>query len=143
MSGSPPCILYAEDDPAAETLFREALAEGEASADLETVGSGRAAVRTLDRRAAAGGVDPTVLLLDLDLGDVHGVDVIERVREDLGLGSGTLPIVVFSACRDRGVLRTAYRRGANTVVRKPDDLETLVDYAERIVGYWTIGTLGV
>lgn len=80
---------------------------------------------------------PDLVLLDLDLTEMSGFDVLKRVRDRPALCS--IPVVVFTSSEDTADIEAAYECGANAYVRKPDDFEGLVAFARRAVDFWNPG----
>jgi two-component system KDP operon response regulator KdpE len=109
-----PCVLVADDEPAIRRLLRNSL-PAEGWRVIEAVDGGDALARMGD-----GGVN--VLLLDLGLPDIDGLDIIRRLRA----GGTTTPIVVLSARDDERGKVAALDFGADDYVTKPFGMAELV-----------------
>ena len=130
-------ILLAEDDEFDAQLTRAAL---NLAADDETVlvvPDGRQALDYLYRREQYAGrppPQPAVVLLDLKLPRIDGLEVLRRIRADQR--TALLPVVMLTTSREPLDLAQAYRLGANSYIRKPVDF----DRFERAIGlvghYW-------
>lgn len=135
-------VLYVEDSRSSLRLVSEAFAETEAPVRLDGVQTGTAAVAVLaDDRDRASTARPDLVLLDLDLGDMSGFDVLERMHDRSALGS--MPVVVFADSRARADIERASEYGATAYVQKPPDFETLVAIARRAVDSWHSGPTAV
>lgn len=148
-------VLYVEDEFSSIRLVEEAFAESGLCVDFRAVQTGSEAIAALtcgrecrveapdapDADAAdaddADAARPDLVLLDLDLTEMSGFDVLERVRDRPALCS--IPVVVFSSSEDTADVEAAYERGANAYVRKPEDFEGLVAFARRAVDFWNPG----
>ena len=126
-------VLYVEDDRPSVTLLEEAFTESAVQARVHSVSNAPDAVSALAGDDPDGS-QPDLVLLDLDLGETSGFDVLEALedREDLA----SPPVVVFSSSDASVDVHTAYERGANAYVRKPDDFEGLVEVASGTGGFW-------
>lgn len=128
-------VLYVEDERSSIRLVEEAFAESGASVRLHAVRTGAEALDVLvcdgeDARVPR----PDLVLLDLELREMSGLDVLERVRERPP--SCSIPVVVFTNSEKSDHVRTAYEFGANAYVQKPTDFEDLVTFATRAVDFW-------
>jgi two-component system response regulator len=77
---------------------------------------------------------PNLLLLDLHLPIVTGLEILEWLRSQPGLRH--LLVVVLSSSNEQEDIQEAYRRGANSYVVKPTDPNKLVSVVERLQNYW-------
>src|SRR5207248_367758 len=76
---------------------------------------------------------PCLVLLDLKLPDVMGLDVLKWIRQESGL---PLAVVMLSASSEDADIATAYRLGANGFLVKPSEVSKLVDMAKAINAFW-------
>lgn len=129
-------VLYVEDDPPSVELLREAFAESGTSARVHEVGSAPEALAFLaGDHPEAGAAQPDLVLLDLDLGGSSGFDVLDALQ---GRGDrSTPPVVLFTSSDDEDQVLAAYERGANAFVRKPDDFEGLIAFANETARFWS------
>lgn len=128
-------VLLVEDTYAAARLFQLAFEEVDSDIDIDVVPSGEAALEYLLEDSEREPPLPDLVLLDLDLEDLYGTDVLREIRaSDV---TATLPVVVFSSNRDQEVIDQCYALGANTYIVKPDDYAGLVDVAITIRSYWS------
>jgi two-component system, response regulator len=132
-------ILLAEDNPKDIELTLEALAENKLANQVVVVHDGVEVLEYLRRegqfRLRTPGL-PAVLLLDIKMPRMDGLEVLREVRADEALR--TLPIVILSASREESDLITSYDLGVNGYVVKPVDFKEFMD-AVRVLGrYWAI-----
>lgn len=128
-------ILYVEDDPSSILLVEEAFAEGSTPTNVHAVQSAAEAVAFLAREDGYETAPrPDLVLLDLDLGESSGLDVLQEVqsRDD----RPSPPIVVFTSSTASADVTTAYDRGANAYVQKPSDFDSLSVFTDRAVDFW-------
>lgn len=124
-------VLLAEDTADDVALTRRALAKLDADADLEVVVDG---ARLLERLLPDGGPLPALLLLDLKLPLVGGLEALGRLRAQPR--TRTLPVVVLTSSREPADVAAAYARGANSYVRKPVAYDDFVAALRLILPYW-------
>jgi CheY-like chemotaxis protein len=77
---------------------------------------------------------PDVVLLDLKLPHIPGLDVLATVRGPLAFR--TLPVVVLTSSRQESDIVTAYQRGASAFVVKPTSTEQRADFVRHLIGFW-------
>ena len=77
---------------------------------------------------------PAVVLIDLNLPNMDGLEVLRRMRADYR--TKLVPVVIFTGSSDEQDLINGYSLGANSYVRKPTDSDTFATIVERLVGYW-------
>ncbi|MBD9417212.1 response regulator [Pseudomonas sp. PDM16] len=107
-------VLCVEDHPACMKVLQEALRE---IAVVEGAGTVRRALLQLE------GAEPGLVLLDLDLPDGNGLEVLEHMRGDTRLAQ--VPVLVVSAAADEELLAEARSKGAQACLLKPVDLQQL------------------
>lgn len=128
-------VLLVEDNPGDVRLVREAFEAIASSVRLEVAERGSDALAGL---RAEDDVDtipiPGLILLDLDLPDIHGTEVLEQIKSDPALRR--VPVVIFSSGDDlREVVRT-YDQRANAYVQKPRDIDRYFLLIEQLYGFW-------
>lgn len=125
-------ILLVEDDPDDETLTIRALEKANVANHVVVARDGEEA---LDR-LLGGGELPQVVLLDLKLPKIDGLEVLRRIRADER--TRMLPVVVLtSSTEDRDIV-TSYSLGANSFVCKPVDFLQFADAVRRLGLYWLL-----
>ena len=82
------------------------------------------------------GVTPRVILLDLNLPKVDGLEVLKRLKADERTRS--LPVVVLTASREEPDIAAAYRLGANSYIVKPVDFESFARAVSEVGLYWVL-----
>lgn len=131
-------ILLVEDNPDDEALTLCALSKNRIDNPVVVVHDGVEAVDYLFASGAYSGRKveelPAVVLLDLKLPRIDGLEVLRRIRADAR--TAVLPVVILTTSRESLDLRQAYSLGANSYIRKPVDY----DRFERAIGllghYW-------
>jgi two-component system response regulator len=133
-----PLILLVDDDGNDEELARVALERSQIPHRLQVVRDGAEALDWLFCRAAFAHRErsreaaPRLVLLDLKLPKVNGLEVLEQIRRHEQ--TRLLPVVVFTSSVEDKDLSESYRRGANAYIRKPVDFR---EYKEMIVDVGT------
>jgi two-component system response regulator len=123
-------ILLVEDDRNHRWVMRRVLenAFGE-EVIVEEAGTGETALERLHDRPL-----PDLVLLDLNLPDLGGLDVLRQMRRDDRTRS--LPVVVLTSSQDRDHIRAAYESGANSFVSKSDTPELTFQRLRLLPIYW-------
>ena len=128
-------ILLVEDSPSDVVLTREALRESRIANDLTVVRDGEQALAYLRRQPPYEQARrPDLVLLDLNLPNLDGRDVLRAVRADADLSS--LPIIVLTTSDADDDVRDAYAFHANSYVQKPVNIDRFVDVIKAIEGFW-------
>lgn len=138
MSKQPPTVLVVEDDPTDTLMIRRAFAKAAVHAQLQMVDHGEAAV---DYLAGAGQFAdrnrfplPVMMLLDLKLPRLSGLEVLAWLRQQPGLKR--LPVVVLTSSRETHDLKGAYECGVNSYLLKPVTFQALLDIISAAGPYW-------
>lgn len=130
-----PSILLVEDNPGDVQLTRQALAEGSGTSVLHVVDDGEKAINFLRREGAfADAARPDLILLDLNLPRVKGMEVLEQVKADPDLRR--IPIVVLTSSEAPRDIDDAYRLHANCYVAKPANLDQYFSLIQRLENFW-------
>jgi two-component system response regulator len=133
-----PRILLVEDDPSDEKLAVLAFKRCTTPHEVVVVRDGAEALEHLLGRGRLGSAErhplPRLVLLDLKLPRVDGLDVLGHLRADER--TRLLPVVVLSASREDADLLTSLTLGANAYVRKPLDFSEFVRTARTLVEFW-------
>ena len=128
-------ILLVEDDPDDEELTRVALQESGLADTLVVVRDGAAALDYLLRPPVGARHLPRLVLLDLRLPKVDGLEVLRRLRVE---GQAQLvPVVVMTSSNEDEDVLKAYGLRANSYVRKPVAAADFVEVVSRLSTYWT------
>jgi CheY-like chemotaxis protein len=132
-------ILLAEDSAADLELTLAALAEHHLANEVVVVRDGAAALDYLYWRGEYAGRpdgNPAVVLLDLKMPKVDGLQVLKQVKGDEVLRS--IPIVMLTSSREEQDLVESYRLGANAYVVKPVDFTRFVEAVSRLGMFWAV-----
>jgi CheY-like chemotaxis protein len=132
-------ILLVEDDPNDVELTLSALAENGLANEVFVARDGEEALDYLYRRGAYASREegnPIVVLLDLKLPKVDGMEVLERVKADPHLKS--IPVVVLTSSREEQDLVKCYNSGTNAYVVKPVDFHEFVEAVRELGLFWTV-----
>ena len=133
--GRPARLLLVEDSVADAKLVALALEESGSTTQVTRVEDGVAALELLDRVLTGEALRPDLVVLDLNLPRVGGLDVLRRIKSDPDLR--TVPVVVFSTSRAEVDVAAAYACGASSYVVKPLDLHRFTEVVTSIEQYWT------
>lgn len=79
---------------------------------------------------------PTIILLDLKLPKIHGLDVLEAIKKDSVLSH--IPIIIMTSSKENEDIEKAYALGANSYVVKPVDFQQFAEAVKEIGIYWLI-----
>ena len=133
-------ILLVEDNPDDEMLTLRALKRNNI---LNEVVVARDGVEALDYLFGTGGyagrdttVQPTMILLDLKLPRIDGLEVLKQLRADDR--SKLLPVIILTSSREEQDLLAGYHLGANSYVRKPVDFEQFSEAVRQLGMYWLV-----
>jgi CheY-like chemotaxis protein len=119
-------VLLVEDDPGEALLVQEALAGSDGKARrCHVAADGDSAVQFLWRQNEfADAPRPRLILLDLNLGAMHGLQILARLKADEQLR--TIPVVVLSSSRHPADIHHSYAQQASVYIVKPVDLDDFV-----------------
>ena len=133
-------ILLIEDNPDDQLLTLRALKKNNVTDEVVVARDG---VEALDYLFGTGeyagrdtGAMPQLILLDLKLPKVDGLEVLRRLRADER--TRLLPVVILTSSREQQDMLDAYGLGANSYVRKPVNFEQFVGAVEQLKLYWLI-----
>lgn len=131
-------ILLVEDNPQDEMLIIRSLRKVNLANQVDVARDGQQALDYLFREgefAGRGGPElPTVVLLDINLPRVNGLDVLERLRGDQR--TRLLPVVILTSSDEERDRLRSYETGANSFVRKPLDFAEFAETVARLGVYW-------
>lgn len=136
----PKVILLVEDNPDDEFLTLRSLETNRIANEIIVVRDGQAALDWLYGTGGDGGRAgpdlPAMILLDLKMPKVSGLDLLQRLRADPR--TRRIPVVIFtSSGEDRDVLRS-YDLGANSYVRKPVEFSEFSEAVRQLGLYWLV-----
>ena len=131
-------ILLVEDNPDDEALTLRALRKNNVSNEIVVVRDGEEALDFLyarNRHAARGKHEiPMLILLDLKLPKVDGLEVLRHVRAHAD--TRNTPVVILTTSDEDNDLVQSYTLGANSFVRKPVDFSNFMESVKQISIYW-------
>ncbi|HMB90069.1 MAG TPA: response regulator [Rhodothermales bacterium] len=131
-------VLLVEDNPAHAALVKRSFEENGILADLTHLADGEAALDYLFRRgpyADAAYLMPHLILLDLRLPRVDGMEVLEAVKSDTALRS--IPVVVLTTSAAERDVEKAYSHYANSYVVKPLGISKFQQLIKEVKSYWS------
>lgn len=135
---NPKTILLVEDNPGDVELTKRALRKSPIESRLDVVEDGAEALDYLfckglyrDRKPCSG---PSLILLDLNLPKVNGLEVLKQIRGNEK--TKRLPVVVLTSSKEDVDLSAAYNNGANSYIRKPVDFNTFSEAIHHLSLYW-------
>lgn len=130
-------ILLVEDSEDDAVIFARALKTAGVPGSLKIAADGREAIEYLTRAMNGGNADypfPSLVLLDLKLPHILGLDVLKWIRSQPALQ--TLIVIALTSSRQESDLDRAYRLGANSYLVKPSTLDELVKMVRSLGDYW-------
>lgn len=131
-------LLLVEDNPQDEMLTLRALRKANMANRIDVVRDGQQALDYLFRENEFAGRDgpdlPTVVLLDIGLPRLSGLEVLERLRADAR--TRLLPVVILTSSDEEQDRLRSYQNGANSFVRKPVDFAAFAETVARLGVYW-------
>jgi DNA-binding response OmpR family regulator len=126
-------ILLVEDDPDHEVLTIRALNKSQIANEVRVARDGEEAISLLFGEKP---IRPQVILLDLKLPKVDGLEVLRRIRSDAT--TRMLPVVVLtSSDEERDVVRS-YQLGVNSYIRKPVNFTDFAEATRQLGMYWLV-----
>jgi CheY-like chemotaxis protein len=129
-------ILLVEDNPDDEALTLRALNRNNILNEVVVARDGVEAIEHLFGEGGRTRIVPTVVLLDLKLPKLDGLDVLERIRADER--TRLVPVVILTSSREEHDLVRGYRLGANSYIRKPVDFDQFVAAVRELGLYWLV-----
>ncbi|QHS51011.1 response regulator [Edaphobacter sp. 12200R-103] len=126
-------ILLVEDDPDHELLTIRALKKSNIANEVRVARDGEEALKLLFSEDA---ILPQVILLDLKLPKIDGLEVLRRIRA--GETTKFLPVVILtSSDEERDVVRS-YQLGVNSYIRKPVNFSDFAEATRQLGMYWLV-----
>ena len=133
-------ILLVEDNPDDEALTLRALKKNNITNEVVVARDGAEALDYIFGAGKYAGRDlnmmPTVILLDLKLPKVDGLEVLQRLRADER--TQLLPVVILTLSKEEKDMLNGYKLGANSYVRKPVNFGEFLEAVKQLGLYWLI-----
>jgi two-component system, response regulator len=137
---NPKSILLVEDNPSDIALAKHALAIAHVTNVIDVVEDGEEALEYLflTGRHISAPPDrmPAVVLLDIKLPIIDGLEVLRAIRENPR--TRRLPVVILTSSREEHDLATGYDFGANSYIRKPIDFQQFAEVIKQLGLYWLV-----
>jgi two-component system response regulator len=134
MNGGP--ILLVEDNPDDVLFTVRAFEKNKMQNDVVVAGDGEQALEFLLPESGAAGLRPALILLDVKLPKIDGLEVLRRIRQDPRTAS--LPVVVLTTSSEERDIVESYRLGANSFVRKPVVFGEFLNATNVLGVYWLL-----
>jgi two-component system, response regulator len=133
-------ILLVEDNPSDVALTQRALARSHIANEMVVVEDGQEALDYLFAGGQYKGRDvtdlPSVILLDLKLPRVGGLDVLRQIRADDR--TSRIPVVILTTSQEEHDIAQSYELHANSYIRKPVDFTKFVEAIQHMGLYWLV-----
>lgn len=133
-------ILLVEDNADDEALTLRALKQNQIHNEVVVARDGAEALDYLFAEGSHAGRDtdvmPEVVLLDLKLPKVNGLEVLKRLRTDPR--TGQLPVVVLTSSAEEKDISNSYKLAANSYIQKPVDFAQFTETVRQLGSYWLV-----
>ncbi len=133
-------ILLVEDNPDDVELTLRALKQYNIRNEIAVVRDGEEALDYLFATGAYSDRDtttmPSVVILDLKLPKVNGLEVLQRMRADER--TQLVPVVILTSSKEEQDMINGYKFGANSYIRKPVDFTQFIEAARQLGLYWLV-----
>ncbi|HEY9070605.1 MAG TPA: response regulator [Candidatus Ozemobacteraceae bacterium] len=133
-------ILLVEDNPNDIDLTRRAFEKCRIYNDLVVKEDGREALDYLfgtDGQAGAVSADlPMLVMLDLKLPRIDGLEVLRKIRQDMR--THRMPVVILTSSKEEEDVAASYDLGANSYIRKPVDFQQFAQAVQNLGLYWLV-----
>ena len=129
-------ILLVEDDPDHEALAIRALRKAKVANEIKVAHDGEEAIEFM--KSIANGTEqvPHLVLLDLKLPKVEGLDVLRAIRASDK--TALLPVVVLTSSDEERDIVASYRLGVNSYIRKPVNFNEFTEATRQLGMYWLL-----
>ncbi|MDP3462637.1 MAG: response regulator [Bacteroidales bacterium] len=128
-------ILLVEDNPIDLDLTLRAFSARKLTNPIQIARDGEEALAFIEKWEN-GDIVPVVILLDLKLPKVNGLEVLEVIKKHPTFK--TIPVVVLTTSSESNDVKTSYELGANSYIIKPVDFDKFIEVAKQIELYWSI-----
>lgn len=128
-------ILLVEDNPVDLDLTLRAFRSRKLANPVEIARDGEEALAYIEKWKNGDPV-PVVILLDLNLPKVNGLEVLEAIKKHPDFR--TIPVVVLTTSSESRDVKTSYQLGANSYIVKPVDFDKFIEVAKQIELYWSV-----
>lgn len=137
-------ILLVEDNPDDITITQKAMKEAKVANELYVVRDGQEALDFLQHQGTyqnpASSPKPGLILLDINLPKVNGLDVVGQIKQDPDLKR--IPVVMLTVSkRDEDIVKS-YENGCNSFLQKPVEFDKFVQLIKEIGLYWAVLNVG-
>ncbi len=132
-------ILLVEDNPNDVELALDALREQKLANRIQVVRDGAEALDFIfcsGQYAERPNIPPKLILLDLKLPKVNGLEVLQRIRSDANMK--IIPVVMMTSSQEESDLINSYNLGVNSYIVKPVDFEQFTEAVREIGFYWLL-----
>jgi DNA-binding response OmpR family regulator len=126
-------VLLIEDDPDHELLTIRALKRSNISSEIRVARDGEEAI---DLLTGPNAIHPRVVLLDLKLPKIDGLEVLRRIRQSDT--AGLLPVVILTSSDEQCDVVRSYQFGVNSYIRKPVNFQDFEEAARQLGTYWLV-----
>jgi hypothetical protein len=128
-------ILLVEDNPVDLDLTLRAFSSRKLSNPIQVARDGEEALAYI-KRWDEGQPLPVVILLDLKLPKISGLEVLQKIKSHPEFK--IVPVVILTTSAESSDVQTAYKLGANSYIVKPVDFEKFLEAAKQIELYWSV-----
>jgi len=135
-SFTPTQILLVEDNADDIEITQRAFTKSRVANELVVVRDGEEALELLFSRRSKGLARPDLVLLDVNLPKVTGIEVLEKIRATEELA--TMPVIMLTASDRNEDVMKSYELGANTYIQKPVEFSKFVRALEVLGEYWIL-----
>lgn len=140
MNEAKPVILLVEDNENDIILTLRAFKKSKVANEIVVARDGEEALDYLFAAGAHAGRDPAttpqVVLLDIKLPKIDGLEVLARIRADER--TRLLPVVMLTSSKQESDLERSYKLGANSYIRKPVDFNQFIEAVQQLGLYWLV-----
>ncbi|HEX5538164.1 MAG TPA: response regulator [Methylophilaceae bacterium] len=129
-------ILLIEDNPDDEALTLRALKKNNIASKVRVMRDGQEALDYFFGPESSANPIPTVVLLDLKLPKVNGLEVLRRLRAEPR--TNMQPVVILTSSIEEQDIISGYKLGANSYIRKPVDFDQFMEAVRQLGLYWLV-----
>ena len=129
-------ILLVEDDPDHEALALRALKKSNVANEIKVTRDGAEALAYMEGVIAGTNTAPQLVLLDLKLPKVEGLEVLRSIRANEK--TAVIPVVVLTSSDEERDIVSSYRLGVNSYIRKPVNFTDFAEATRQLGLYWLL-----